>query len=95
MASLISRIILNGQKVAPLRTIPIYTASGPGMVPARTMAIYNATGGVLARPVQIRVPLPKVLLTVLPPLGLGAGLAAWGAEFLEEHDIFTADDDDD
>ncbi|XP_005110438.1 essential MCU regulator, mitochondrial [Aplysia californica] len=53
------------------------------------------TGAVLAKPTQVRFGIFKVCLTVTPFLLGGATISREFAAWLEEHELFVPDDDDD
>ncbi|RUS88952.1 hypothetical protein EGW08_003288 [Elysia chlorotica] len=53
------------------------------------------TGAVLKKPEQVRFGLIKVTLTVTPFLLGGATISREFAAWLEEHELFVPDDDDD
>lgn len=53
------------------------------------------TGAVLQRPEQVRFGLIKVALVVTPFLFGGATISREFAAWLEEHELFVPDDDDD
>ena len=61
----------------------------------RTLAVYTGTGAVLPKPVQVKLPIGRVLMVVFPFMWAGATLSKNGAAFLEENDIFVPEDDDD
>ncbi|XP_055875573.1 essential MCU regulator, mitochondrial-like [Biomphalaria glabrata] len=62
--------------------------------PVRTM-VKNESGALLPRPTQVRFGLIKVALTITPFLLGGATLSREFAAWLEEHELFVPDDDDD
>lgn len=57
--------------------------------------VTTETGALLPPPKKTPFGIPRVILTVLPGLYLGATISKEGAAFLEENDIFVPDDDDD
>ncbi len=62
---------------------------------SRKLAVYTGTGAVLPKPVQVKLPIGRVLMVVFPFMWAGATLSRNGAAFLEENDIFVPEDDDD
>ena len=64
-------------------------------VPRRGLELYTQTGGVQAKPEQVEFGLLKLGAVVSGFVGLGATLSYQGAEFLDEYELFSPDDDDD
>ncbi|CAL1526362.1 unnamed protein product [Lymnaea stagnalis] len=64
------------------------------MQPVRTL-VKNESGAILSRPQQVRFGLIKIAITITPFLLGGATLSREFAAWLEEHELFVPDDDDD
>jgi len=60
----------------------------------RTM-VYSESGAILERPQRVSFGLLKVLVVVGVSVFIGGTISKNGAEFLEEHDLFVPDEDDD
>ena len=60
----------------------------------KNMSTSTETGGVLPKPIKNRFGLIKVTLVVIPFLLFGGVISREGAAWLEEHDIFSPEDDD-
>jgi len=56
---------------------------------------YSVNGAILPKPEKVSWGLPKVVLTVVLSVYIGGSISKYGAEFLEEHEIFVPDEDDD
>ncbi|KAK7484665.1 hypothetical protein BaRGS_00024073 [Batillaria attramentaria] len=67
---------------------------GQALVPVRTKVCYE-TGALLEKPVHVRFGLIKVACTVTPFLTMGGILSREFAAWLEEHELFVPDEDDD
>ena len=63
-------------------------------MPTRS-AVTTVTGSFLEEPQTVRMGLMFVTLTVIPGILIGATISKNLAKFLEENDLFIADDDDD
>ncbi|KAK2159984.1 hypothetical protein LSH36_142g03013 [Paralvinella palmiformis] len=81
-----------GQSVRQIFKAPVINHVN---IAQRRTAIYAESGAVLPKPDQIKFPLPKVLITVIPFLTTGAIVSKNGAAILEEMEIFVPEDDDD
>ena len=57
--------------------------------------VYSESGALLERPTRVSFGLLKVLVTVGVSVFIGGTISKNGAEFLEEHDLFVPDEDDD
>jgi len=57
--------------------------------------VYSESGAILERPQRVSFGLLKVLLVVGVSVFIGGTISMKGAEFLEEHDLFVPDEDDD
>ena len=60
----------------------------------KNMATSTYTGEILPKPTKNSFGLIKVSLVIIPFLLLGARISQEGAAWLEEHDIFSPEDDD-
>ncbi|GFR82965.1 chromosome 22 open reading frame 32 [Elysia marginata] len=80
-----SRLLQFGEKIS---------RNSNGLQPIRLITTSD-TGAVLQRPQQVRFGLIKVALTVTPFLLGGATISREFAAWLEEHELFVPDDDDD
>ena len=57
--------------------------------------VYSESGAILERPERVSYGLLKVLVVVGVSVVLGGTISKNGADFLEEHDLFVPDEDDD
>jgi len=57
--------------------------------------VYSESGALLARPERVPFGVIKVLVVVGVSVFIGGTISKNGAEFLEEHDLFVPDEDDD
>ncbi|KAH9494434.1 Essential MCU regulator, mitochondrial [Bulinus truncatus] len=64
-------------------------------ITSKRTIVKNDNGALLPRPTQVRFGLIKVALTITPFLLGGARLSQEFAAWLEEHELFVPDDDDD
>jgi hypothetical protein len=87
-----TKIGLFGQSVRKILHNPM--KNNVNVAQKRTV-VYSDSGAILPKPEQMRFPLPKVLLAVVPFLTTGAVLSKNGASILEEMEIFVPEDDDD
>lgn len=58
------------------------------------MSSQNSTT-ILPNPERVRFGLTKLFLVVTPFVYIGGMISMYGASFLEDHDIFVPEDDDD
>jgi len=65
-----------------------------GVNSVRTL-VYSESGALLERPQRVPFGLLKVLTVVGISVFIGGTISKNGAEFLEEHDLFVPDEDDD
>lgn len=57
--------------------------------------VYSESGAILSKPDRVPWGLLKVLVVVFASVYVGGTISKNGAAFLEEHDIFVPDEDDD
>jgi len=57
--------------------------------------VYSESGAILEKPERVSFGLLKVLFVVGVSVFIGGTISKNGAEFLEEHDLFVPDEDDD
>lgn len=57
--------------------------------------VYSESGAVMEKPQRVPLGLLKVLVVVGLSVFVGGSISKRGAEFLEEHDLFVPDEDDD
>jgi hypothetical protein len=57
--------------------------------------VYSDTGAILPKPEKVPFGLLKVLVVVGLSVFIGGTISKNGAEFLEEHELFIPDEDDD
>jgi len=57
--------------------------------------VYSDSGAILPKPERVPFGLPKVLVVVFVTVIIGGMISKSGAEFLEEHELFIPDEDDD
>ena len=66
----------------------------PSVNSVRTL-VYSESGALLERPQRVSFGVLKVLAVVGISVFIGGTISKNGAEFLEEHDLFVPDEDDD
>ena len=66
-----------------------------GCVNSIRTLVYSESGALLERPQRVPFGLLKVLAVVGVSVFIGGTISKNGAEFLEEHDLFVPDEDDD
>lgn len=66
----------------------------PYLSSVRTM-VYSESGAIMKRPERVPFGLLKVLVVVGVSVVVGGVISKNGAEFLEKHDLFVPDEDDD
>lgn len=89
--------MLSRLQISALKTI--FTRNGtilrtPNVNAVRTH-VYSDSGAILPKPERVPLGLPKVLLVVGVSVFVGGTISKNGAEFLEEHELFIPDEDDD
>ena len=87
----LSRLSLNVLKESAVKDVKF---RGSALHQIRSV-VYSENGGILPMPEKVAWGLPKVLLVVGASVYVGGTISKNGAAFLEEHDIFVPDEDDD
>jgi essential MCU regulator, mitochondrial len=79
-------VVLNVGKQLKPQTINVVSARS---------VVYTESGAIMQRPERVSWGMVKVMVVMGSSIWLGGTISKNGAAFLEEHDIFVPDDDDD